>query len=204
MLAAYNRSQWYSFRLKLHRSNYALLVPLLALAVWGWLIPLQTGRAYLWLWRISSGRDADLRYALERVAAQRVRIVTAANMPGMAGEILVSLPTSWPSTWHPSAISTETWRALSLPFYCLPAWWFVGCGVEGLLGRRRLHWASGLIGLLLCLFSLTLTVGLLIEVKPTEITDSILLVGLALWGLAFAVPPVAWFRQRKQKHWPDP
>jgi len=137
-----------------------LLVPLLALAVWGWLIPLPMARAYLWLWRISSGRVPDLHYVLERVAAPRARIVTAVNVPGMAGEILVSLPTSWPSSWHPESVSSDSWRALSLPFFCLPAWWFAGCGVDALLCHRRLHWASAAFGLILSLAFLVLAVGL--------------------------------------------
>jgi hypothetical protein len=128
-------------------------------------------------------------------------LVTALNAPGVVVELLASLPTSWPDSWHPARLMLESWRAISMPFFCMPFWWFFGRGVDAALGRRRLHWTSLLAGTLLCGFFLFLLVGLGIAAREWERGEIVdwALCGMALWTIVFGVFPFTWIYRRQTK-----
>jgi hypothetical protein len=120
----------------------------------------------------------------------------AINLPGMVFDILISLPTSWPSTWHPQALLRDTWDALVYPFFCLPFWWLVGCGLDGLLRKERFHWSLLLVGALLAGTCVVLALGFHFGIPDAERRDNPWLMrGLTGWTIAFAVLPMAWIMQ---------
>ena len=83
-----------------------------------------------------------------------------------------------------------------MPFFCLPAWFFVGCGIDALLGWRRLHWAALATGTLLCVLFLVLFLGLRFGISTEERGEVVFpLWGMSLWALLFASIPAAWIRQ---------
>jgi hypothetical protein len=126
----------------------------------------------------------------------KAHMIKAINLPGTIFEILISLPTSWPSTWHPAALLPETWDALVYPFFCLPFWWLVGCGLDGLLHKERLHWSLLLIGTLLSGTSLTFALGFRFGMSEAErVGSDWLMSGFLGWTIGFAVLPVAWIAQ---------
>ncbi len=143
-------------------------------------------------------RQRCLAFALETESFRCSHAITAANLPGIFVEVSISLPTSWPNSWCPSGLSLEAWRALSLPFFCLPAWWFVGTGLDGLLKGRRLHWTAPVTGSVLCIFCAVLLVGLSFERAADDHGLAWVYCGLGFWTIAFGVPPLAWILQRRK------
>src|SRR5260370_21899099 len=103
-------------------------------------------------------RENILSFAISSATFRASHTIAAMNMPGFVGDILISLPTTWPTTWIPRRFTLDTWRCISFPIFSLPAWWFVGRGVEALFGSRRMRWPSLLLG---TLFSLEFVVLLL-------------------------------------------
>jgi hypothetical protein len=193
-----------------------VLLPLIDLVVWVVLLAVPATLVFLNLERTAQGsgvanihtemfsasipRKQFLSFALESATINSAHTVAAANMPGFAGELLISLPTSWPASWHPAGMMLDTWRAIAFPFFCLPAWWLVGLGVDVLLKQRRLHWFTFLTGTLLFILFGVLFFGLrfaLTDSERGEITYP--LWGIGLWAVLFAILPIAWFRQWRSR-----
>jgi hypothetical protein len=145
-------------------------------------------------------RKQFLSFALQSAAIKSSHTVAAANMPGFFGEILISLPTSWPASWHPTGMMVDTWRAITFPFFCLPAWWLVGLGWNVLLKWRRLHRATFLTGTLLFILFGVLFLGLRFALTASERGETTYpLWGIGLWAVLFAILPIAWFRQWRSR-----
>ena len=191
--------------------RFSFLLPLIELAIWLVIVIVPATLTYLNLrahtrpgdqvvMRTKRGNftvpyEAAKRLAFEGPALKASHKITALNMPGFFGEILVSLPTSWPSSWHPEEMILDVWRAIIFPFFALPAWWLVGRGIDSLFYKRKPHNVSTVIGTLLFIGFIVLFCGLRFGLSPTERGESSwLLWGLGLWTILFASLPVAWFR----------
>jgi hypothetical protein len=205
------------FNVKLYsRVSFSVLLPLIDLVIWVVLLAAPATLVFLNLERVAQGsgtahiqagmfsasipRNEFLSFAMQSAALKSSHTVAAANMPGFFGELLLSLPTSWPASWRPAGMMLDTWRAITFPFFCLPAWWLVGLGVDALLKWRRLHWATFLIGTLLFILFGVLFCGLrfaLTDSERGEVTYP--LWGIGLWSLLFAILPIAWFRQWRSR-----
>jgi hypothetical protein len=141
-------------------------------------------------------RSQIVPWSIRVVTVSKAPTVKAINLPGTIFEILISLPTSWPSTWHPAALAPETWDALVYPFFCLPFWWLVGCGLDSMLGNERLHWSLLLVGTLLSGTCLVLALAFRLGMSVSErIGADWFIRGFVGWTIAFAVLPVAWIMQ---------
>ena len=153
---------------------------------------------------MSLPRNQIVPLAIRLVTVSKAHIIQGINVPGTIFEILISLPTSWPAIWHPAALLPETWDALVLPFFALPFWWLVGCGLDALIAKERLHWSLLLIGTLLAASCLALLLGFHAGISTAEQEASPWRMrGLAGWTIAFAVLPIAWIvqstRQRRRR-----
>jgi hypothetical protein len=197
---------------RLQRVTFSLLLPILELTLWFVLVPSQAAFVYFRLRRMAPN-SADLRlrvgefavliprtrllpYAVESVAMRESRTITAVNAPGLLGEIVISLPISWPNSWHPTGLPLFAWRSLVLPFFCLPAWWFVGRGLDALCGWHCPRWWTLLAGTLLSAGFLTLLLGLRFGLSRGDRVDDVwIFLGLALWTLEFALFPALWLRR---------
>ena len=202
------------------RIRFAILLPLAALAVWYFLVPAQIGLIWIQLQlaarhstdgtvrlrNFSMPRDSILSFAVMSVGMRQGDTVTALNMPGLFGEVLISLPTTWPELWHPSFVPPEGWRSFCFPFFCLPAWWFIGRGLESLLGWRRPHWGTLLCGTILCTAFLVGLLGLTFGESAAERANEkqFMLYGVAFWTLAFGVFPAAWIHRWLTRRKPHP
>jgi hypothetical protein len=114
----------------------------------------------------------------------------------MFGEMLISLPTTWPQSWHPVNVPLFAFRSFVLPFFSLPAWWFVGSGVDNLLGWRQPRWWTLLIGTLLFAGFLVILIGLRFGTSAEDrLDDSWIVLGFGFWTLAFASFPAVWARR---------
>lgn len=145
-------------------------------------------------------RSDFVQFATRSSSFRSSHTLTALNMPGLFGELLVSLPTTWPASWHPAEISIDSWRAVMTPLFCLPAWLLVGCGIDALLGWRNLHWTVLLAGTLLCVLFAALFVGLQFGMSASERGEVVFpLWGLSLWTALFATSPAAWIRRLRTR-----
>ena len=147
---------------------------------------------------MSLPRDQIVPWAIRAETMPKARIMMAINLPGTLVQKLISLSsrTSSPGGWHPQALALETWQALVFPFFALPFWWLVGCGLDALISKELLRWPSFLTGTLL--FGLCVAV-LISFCFPTPAADRIDLAfwirSFAGWTFGFAVLPVAWIAQ---------
>jgi hypothetical protein len=149
---------------------------------------------------MSLPRDQIVPLAIRMVTVSKAETIKAINLPGAIFQILISLPTSRRSGWHPAALLLQTWQALVYPFFCLPFWWLVGCGLDCLLGRERFHWSLLLVGTLLFGLCLTLALGLRFVMSAAERQYASWPLGLTGWTIAFAVLPIAWITQSIRQH----
>lgn len=204
----------YSSHLAKMRISFSVLLPALALVVWAVLVPAEIGRVWYSAHQaMSRGQGATAsvsRFELTLPPDQWVsftlrwrllhysRAIIAVNLPGLAADVLISMPTSQPGKWHPEAVSLDNWRCLVFPFYCLPAWWLAGYGLDALVGRKRIHlamlWTGSILGLL---FAVTLF-GYYTSPAGDQAYLHWILPGSWLWTILFAVIPVSWIRQRRQ------
>jgi len=127
-------------------------------------------------------------------------LITALNIPGVAVELLIDLPLTFPESWHPAHLDLFEWRALVFPFYCLPFWWFAGLGIDGLLRKRILRWFALMPGTLLAAFFLTGALAGIFGTTAADRGDSkydAMMCGVLLWTLLFAGFPASWIRNRR-------
>lgn len=142
-------------------------------------------------------RKRWLPFALERAGFQYDHMVQAANLPATLVEVLISLPLSWPSLWHPRELTMATWRTFSYPFFCLPAWWFAGLGLERLVTRGKLHGITFASSAMLSMACLALLIGLRFGTSSSGWSDGDpVLWGFGFWSVAFALPGLAYIREK--------
>jgi hypothetical protein len=194
------------------RPTFSHILPVVDLALLVLLVFVPITTTALHLYQAADGSDQvhlhdgqfDLTIPRDQIVLWAIRIATvraahtikAINLPGTIFDVLISLPTSWPSTWHPQALLLETWDALVYPFYCLPFWWLVGCGLDGIFRKERLHWSLFLIGTLLSVLCLVVALGIRFGQPARERFDLAWVIwGLAAWTIAFATLPIAWIMQ---------
>jgi hypothetical protein len=193
----------------LKRPSFSLLLPILELSAWTMLVATEVGLIYYGAHRATHGASAHLgsaelnlppdrwvEFALRWMPLAHSHTIITANLPGILPDLLISLPSDQPGKWHPSWVSLENWRCFTFPFYCLPAWWFVGYGLDALLARRHVRRAVLWTGTLLCLLFAVPLVGCL-TAPPGDRADLAWLVpGLLLWTVLFGVFPGGWLRQK--------
>jgi hypothetical protein len=143
-------------------------------------------------------RDQIVPFAIRVVTISKAPIMIAINLPGVLLQALISLPsrTSPPSSWHPQALMLDTWRTLLFPFFALPFWWLVGCGLDAIVSKEHLHRSLFLVGTLLSGICLALAFGFRFDRSAAEwVGTDWFIRGLAGWTIAFAVLPIAWIMQ---------
>jgi hypothetical protein len=205
------------------RIAFSHLLPVVDLALLVVLVFVPITLMSLHLYEASKGSDQvhihtgqfDMTLPRDQIVPATIRIVTVAkaqtmmaiNLPAVLLQALISLPshTSPPSSWHPQALLLDTWQALVYPFFCLPSWWLVGCGLDGIVSRERLHWSLLLIGTLLSAICLALFLAFCFGVAASDRSDLVWTVkGLTGWTIAFAVLPIAWIMQSIRHRRPPP
>jgi hypothetical protein len=188
----------------------SILLPLLALTVWVGVVAIPVTLKMMEFRNLTGGtRNATvsvgtyrgtispgnfLPFAVNEAVITHSHVIAALNMPGTMVEMPISVATTWPEEWYPKRLELWTWRAVSEPIYCLPFWWMVGCGIDGLLRRRRLRWPVMLFGTMMFgMFGL-----LLAGLAAGETAGSgWMFAGLGMWVVLFATLPLVWVRQRR-------
>lgn len=143
-------------------------------------------------------------FAFERAGLRADKLIFVLDLPAKAMELIVTLlMSSRTGPWHPASFLPSTWRSLTYPLYALPAWFYVGTGVDALLGRRRVRGWNMILSLILSLTLASLCCGFRFGMSPAERQGQDLLSwameGLALWAVLFAIPFVAWAKQKGKR-----
>jgi len=158
--------------------------------------------------RIGSGqfelvlpKDRWLAFSVARVCEQRFHTIANLNLPG----IIVGAPFSLPAVAflrrHPTMLSPKSWHTVTVAFFGLPAWWFVGLGVERLLTRRRMPWSALAFGSALCLACIAFAIGIVTSAPIDKVDLLPFLPGALLWTIAFGLFPFLWMLQKSPAKW---
>ena len=151
---------------------------------------------------LSVPSDSFLSVAFHRALWWAEGPITTLNVPAKFVETLVSLVFVQSWYWWPNPLPESSWHVFVYPIYGLPAWIYVGLGIDALIGRRRVHRWNAVISV-----SLAVTFGLLFGALRFGITTaeregqerlSWFIDGFAIWAVLFSIPVVAWIRQKKQ------
>jgi hypothetical protein len=143
-------------------------------------------------------RSQIVPWAIRMETTAKAHLMMAINLPGILIQALISLPSikSGAQSWHPQALTLQTWQALVFLFFALPFWWLVGRGLDGTVNNERLHWSLLLVGTLLSGTCLALTLAFRLGMSVSErIGADWFIRGFAGWTIAFAVLPIAWIMQ---------
>lgn len=192
---------------KPQRISCAVLLPIAELALWSVLVLIPTLLMYGRFYSLQkhenasarSGqfetilpRDRWLEFSLATVCERQFHTIANLNLPGALIGAPLSVPAASYFRTHPSWFSVQTWHTVTVPFFCLPAWWFVGVGMEGTLTRKRLHWALRLVGLVFCGACVALVIGILTS-PPADRSDLLpFMPGAIFWAVAFGLLPLNW------------
>ena len=198
------------------RLPYSILVPIASVIVWGVLILIPALILFDRLHHLSRGAKSiqvpigsftaivsqshAFWWSFQMIASLRAPLVDGINLPGFVLHSLASLLLFGSAQWYPAATAPETLRVITTPILCLPAWWFVGSGIEGFFGTRKLRWPALIIGIVLCLFFLALALGFTLAESPQERAETTVPIwSFFFWAAAFAIPVIAWCIQRKSR-----
>jgi hypothetical protein len=206
----------FKFRL---RFALSLWLPVFAVLLSAAIVLVPAVRVYLrWKAAIGSGdklmltagkfqmmipRDHMLRSAVEMNAMREQGGISLLNAPGHLLGALASQLVVHHANGFPDSLGPFLWRVLSRPLFAIPAWFFAGRGIDGLLLRLRMRLFDLVLSVILVPLSLLISVGLRFGLSESERSGDALLVfyifGFAWWSLLFAFPLSAWVRQRLRK-----
>ena len=147
--------------------------------------------------------DHLLSFAFDGAASWAEKPLTILNAPAKFVELFVSLLVAQKAKWYPASLLSYTWHALIYPIYALPAWLYVGMGIDAGMGRRLVRGWNAVLSVFLTLTFAVLFYGLRfsIPVAEREVQEpgNWIIDGLALWALLFAIPFAAWMLQRRRQ-----
>ena len=194
---------------RLRSARFRWLLPVVGVSVWVWVIALPAVQTYRALRAIGAqGKNAAVSvgtfhatilaenfwpFAVNEAVVTHSHALTAIAMPGALVEMPLTIALTNPSLWYPKQMDEWTWSLLEAPLYCLPAWWLVGLGMEGLLGRRRVRWPLLLLGSVAwATFAFMLCEYLLGWLLPGHAVEGWVVAGFGLWIALFSVLPAVW------------
>jgi len=194
---------------RLRSARFRWLLPVVGVSVWVWVIALPAVQTYRALRAIGTqGKNAAVSvgtfhatilaenfwpFAVNEAVVTHSHALTAIAMPGALVEMPLTIALTNPSLWYPKQMDEWTWSLLEAPLYCLPAWWLVGLGMDGLLGRRRVRWPLLLLGSVAwATFAFMLCEYLLGWLLPGRAVEGWVVAGFGLWIALFSVLPAVW------------
>ena len=192
--------------LRLRKFSFATFQPLAEIAIWAILVLVPTvqisiNHVRLDNWPIANG-GAPLRFSrslgisLIVVSEQQFLTIVNLNLPGTLIGAPISVPAISYIRHHSVAFPVETWVVVTLPFFCIPAWWLVGRSLDAVLSRTRPRLAFRVIGLILCCVCIAIAIG--IETSPPEDKLDLrpFMPGAIFWAVAFSLLPLTWLLPR--------
>ncbi len=202
--------------MRTRRLPFCVILPLFSVCIWIISVALPVTFGYLHLTYMVHGSPSVFlhtknfsitvpandffRFAANMVGELRGWELTALNLPGFVLELLLSVRT-WPSSWQPAGLTLWAWRALSFPLFALPAWYYVGIGIDGLFGRIALHLRDAILGSVLSAGCAFLGAGLTLGLSAADREPGLkwITAGFMLWALLSGIVAVAAVRQGRPK-----
>jgi hypothetical protein len=147
--------------------------------------------------------DRFLPVAFHRAGSWAEKPVTIMNAPAKFVEVFVSLLVAHEAKWYPASFLLSTWYALIYPVYALPAWLYVGVGIDALMGCRVVRRWNAALSVFLALTFALLFCGFRFGMPAAEREGQELLSwfidGFTLWAVLFGIPFAAWMLRRKRQ-----
>ncbi len=140
-----------------------------------------------------------LHFALFTAAFQAEKPIVILNAPGHFLGLLISYPLSRGPFWSPNSLGPMVWHCLSYPILALPAWSFVGFGIDAFLGRKRMRAGIAVLSAVLCALFGTCAAVLQFALSGDPGLVPGYATGFTLWTLLFTIPCAAWAHQRFRK-----
>jgi hypothetical protein len=186
--------------LRLKKFSFTAFLPLVEPAIWSVLILLPAFQGLMMYSRFDgliapsggSVRSKVFEVSLTLACERRFTTILNLNLPGALLGAPISLPAISYFRTHPGFFSAKTWHALTLPFFCLPAWWLVGRGLDAILSRTRIPLAYRILGLILSCACIAFAIAIVTS-GPEDKPDLLpIMPGAVFWAVAFSVLPLTW------------
>jgi len=135
-----------------------------------------------------------LRLSFMAASVRSTELITILNFPAHFVDLLISYLVARKPFWWPDLLGPAEWLCLTYPFLALPAWVYVGFGVDALLQRKRVRtWNMVLSAILTLIFGVMAT-GFYFALRddPGLLPGSI--AGFTLWTFLSSIPFLAWLR----------
>ena len=142
-------------------------------------------------------RDDMYTIPLTEKKVSRSHTIGTVALPATIVETVISSPSILASSWHAADFYVDSFRSLTYPIYSLPAWWFVGTGLDGLFRKRKIGLPSRLAGTALTIVLITIVIGLRSAPHGNDPNGEFnwIIRALGIWVLMFAVFPAVWLKQ---------
>lgn len=142
-------------------------------------------------------RDDVVTIPLTQVKVSRAHAIGTIALPATIVETLISAPSMLASSWHAADFHLDSFRSFTYPLYCLPVWWFVGRGADGLFGKKRIGLPSRVTGTVVTLLFLVIVIGSGSASHGNDPNGDFnwIFRALGIWILMFAVFPAVWVKQ---------
>lgn len=137
-----------------------------------------------------------MHFAFMSATLATEKLMLALNAPAHFVELLISYLVARRPFWWPGFLGPAGWHCLTYPLFAIPAWWYVGSGADGMLRSRQVSTRSAAVSALLALLFGGLAAVLRFGIGQDPGLIPGLFEGFTLWTLLFAIPFVAWLRQR--------
>lgn len=126
------------------------------------------------------------------------KLVTLLDAPGIFGDAFISLISERTGNWYPGRIELTAWQAVTYPFFSIPAWLYIGRGLDNLREGARIRTFSMVISSVLTILAITISCGLRFGLSASERSEKItwVIAGFALWSFLFAIPILSWIWRR--------
>jgi hypothetical protein len=125
--------------------------------------------------------------------------ITVLNAPAHFVDLLISYAVSRKPFWWPDSLGPGAWRCLTFPLFALPAWFYVGFGVDALLGFKPVRTSNAVLSIFLTLMFGTIAAVLRFGLSDDPGLRPGLMGGFTLWTFLFAIPLAAWLRQKSAR-----
>lgn len=187
--------------MKLQRNSCVALLPLAELSLWCALVLLPALFIYGQLYVFQARGNASLgsgqfEFSLATVCERRFYTIANLNLPGVLVGAPLSVPIASYLRSHPRVFSVRTWHTVTLPFFCIPGWWFLGLGMDTVLRRKHVRWRLHAIGSILCCVCIAVLIGILTSPPADKIDLQPFMPGAIFWAVAFGLFPSNWLLQR--------
>jgi hypothetical protein len=126
------------------------------------------------------------------------------NFPALLIQLPYIIVSPEKREWMPAGMDFQIWRAITLPFLCLPFWWIAGRAIDALIAIQYnrlnplIRWIEMMVGSVWLVIGLALFIGFLFSPSADKDADLTRFAACGgLWAMIGALSVIAGFRQRR-------